>query len=1161
MKKETPNNIENNSKTTPVDKLVKREFKFTTLALKNKTSVFLLTIMLSLFGVMTYNDMPKELFPDVAFPYVMVQTIYPGNSPVDMENLVTRPIEKEVNTIKGIKQINSTSSQDISFIFIEFNPNVEIKPALQDVKDAVDNARNDLPNDLPTDPVVNEIDFSEFPIMNINLTGDYSIDELKDFAEIIKDKVEGIYEISKVLIQGVNDKEIKVNVDLHKLDAVELNFTDLENAIAFENISISSGEIKIGDTKRSVRIDGEFKSLEDIENVIVKDEDGYIVYLRDVAEVIEGYEEQTSLTRLGYNPVVSVQIVKKGGENLLNAVDQIQEILDDLEESRVFPEGLSYSITNDQSLIVRKQLSSLENSMLMSIIFVVLVLFYFLGTRNALFVGLAIPLSMFLSIIVLKFIGYRINMIVLFSLILALGMLVDNAIVVVENIYRFVEKGYSRFEAAKQAVGEIAMPIIVSTATTLAAFVPLLFWKSIMGEFMKYLPVTLVIVLTSSLFVALVIIPVFAVTFIKRSVDTDAPARKRSFQITGILLALSALMFAIDYRAMGGLFILGAVITILNLYFFYRIGHWFQNVFLQKLENGYMKVLRYTLRGKNPISFLVATFFLLIFTIVFMWIRQPNVLFFPDSSPKYINILAELPVGSDITATDKFMYVLQDHVDRLIEPYKGITETVLTNIGSGAVLENDMNVGTSINRGLITVTFIDFEERNGVSTSEAMKLLSDSLTFAYPGIQFTIEKNSMGPPTGLPINIEISGEDYEKLIQTTDTIQQIIETANISGIEGLKIDLNLGKPEMIVSVDRERARRYGMSTGQIASTIRTALFGKEVSDYKVGEDEYPIQLRLMEKFRYSIPALMNLKIKFRNNQGKLMQIPISSVADYKYSTTYSSIKRKDLKRVITLYSNVVEGYNANNIIAQIKTALKDFEIPEGYEYKFTGEQQDQAESTSFLINALFIAIALILIILVSQFNSIVKPFIIMASVLFSTIGVFGGIATFKMDVVIVMTGIGIVALAGVVVNNAIVLIDYIELLKQRKRRELSLEDGVFLPVADATECVIQAGKTRLRPVLLTAITTILGLFPMAVGLNIDFVSLLADFDPKISFGGDMAAMWSPISWTIIFGLTFATFLTLVIVPAMYRITIIIQKRINDIGNKYFPKNNNHVVNS
>lgn len=821
-------------------------------------------------------------------------------------------------------------------------------------------------------------------------------------------------------------------------------------------------------------------------------------------------------------------------------------------------QSISYSITNDQSEIVRIQLSSLENSMIMSVIFVVLVLFYFLGTRNALFVGLAIPLTMFLSIIILKFIGYRINMIVLFSLILALGMLVDNAIVVVENIYRFVEQGYSRAKAARQAVGEIALPIIASTATTLAAFIPLIFWKSIMGEFMKYLPVTLLVVLTSSLLVALVIVPVFAATFIKSSKDVRPPRKKFSLLLTAILGVLSTLFFIGGNHIVGSLLLLGATITILNFYVFHKMGKWFQNIFLTRLENLYMRFLVYALRGKNPFWFLGGTIVLLFATVIFLGLRNPKILFFPENSPKYINILAELPVGTDIDRTNAFMLDMQKDVDRLIEPYQNIVETVLTNVGDGARLQNDNNAATTLNRGLITITFVEYEKRQGINTSKIMAMLSDSLTYAYPGVRFSYEKNSLGPPTGLPINIEISGVDYEKLIHTTDTIQHIIESAKIDGIEGLKIDLNVGKPEMIVTIDREKARRFGISTGQIAQTIRTALFGKEISDFKVGEDEYPIQLRLKDEYRYSIPSLMNMKIKFRNNQGKLMQIPISSVADFTYSTTYSSVKRKDMNRVITLYSNVVEGYNANIIIDQIKNSLAGYNMPEGYEYKFTGEQQDQAESMSFLSNALLIAVSLILIILVSQFNSIVKPFIIVFSVILSTIGVFGGIATFNMDIIIIMTGIGIVSLAGVVVNNAIVLIDYIELLKKRKRRELSLADGTFLPLKEATECVVTAGKTRLRPVLLTAITTILGLIPMAIGLNIDFVSLLTDFNPKISFGGDMAALWSPISWTIIFGLSFATFLTLIIVPVMYRISIIVQKIFTDLWDKYGIKNNHHL---
>ena len=1147
--------MDNNKDNTSLNERVKREFKITTLALKNKTTVFLLTIAVVIFGLYSYKTMPKELFPDIALPWVLVQTIYPGNSPSDMESLITRPIEKELETINGIKDIKSTSSQDISFILITFNTDVDIKTALQDSKDAVDNAKSELPNDLPSDPIVADIDASEFPVININLSGDFSVDELKKYGEILEDRIETISEISKVEIQGINEKEIKINVDLNRLHALQLAFSDIESAIAYENMSISGGEIKVGGTRRSIRTIGEFESVNEIKDIIVKSENEKIIYLRDVAEVIDGYEEPSSITRLNSQSVISLQVVKKGGENLLSAIAQIEDILREVKQEHIFPENLHITTTNDQSEMVKKQLDSLQNSMIISVIFVVLVLFFFLGTRNALFVGLAIPLSMFMSFVILSMIGYRINMMVLFGLILALGMLVDNAIVAVENIYRFIDQGYTKFEAAKQAVGEIAVAIIASTATTLAAFVPLVFWDSIMGEFMKYLPITLIVVLGSSLFVALVIIPVFSSSFIKKGDQISAPNKQKALKIAGILTILAVLFFAGGINTMGSLLLIGAIVTVFNLFVFHKIGVWFQNVFLVKLENGYLRLLKFVLHKKNPVIFLMGTVFLLIFTIVFMGIRKPDVLFFPDNDPSYINVMAELPVGTDIMATDKFAQILERDIERLIEPDSSIIKSVLTNIGDGAVLEDALDFSSRDNKCLATISFVDFEERKGRNTSKTMKMLSDSLTYRYPGVTVIIEKNRMGPPTGKPINLEIAGQEFEQLIKLSDTIQNVIEQAKIEGIEGLKMDLNVGKPEMIVTIDRDKARRFEMSTGQIASTIRTALFGKEISDFKIGEEEYPIQLRLMEKYRNSISELMNQKIIFMNTQGKWREIPISAVADFTYSTTYEAVKRKDLNRVITLYSNVIEGYNANNINTELKAIMEGFDMPEGYTYKFTGEQEDQQESTEFLMRALLIAISLILIILVTQFNSIVKPFIIIASVLFSTIGVFGGIATFKMDFIVIMTGIGIVSLAGVVVNNAIVLIDYIDLLKARKRKELGLEEDAFLPPKIATECIVKAGKTRLRPVLLTAITTILGLLPMAVGMNIDFYSLLSDFDPKLSFGGDMAAMWSPLSWTVIFGLTFATFLTLVIVPVMYRLTVIIQKLLIS----FFEKKNNKKV--
>jgi len=539
------------------------------------------------------------------------------------------------------------------------------------------------------------------------------------------------------------------------------------------------------------------------------------------------------------------------------------------------------------------------------------------------------------------------------------------------------------------------------------------------------------------------------------------------------------------------------------------------------------------------VFFFLGTFFLLILTIGFYFARNPHVTFFPDSDPRYINVITELPLGTDIYATDSFMLQMESDIFEYLEPYDQAVKSVLTTVGVGS--GGDFSVGGAPNKARTTISFVDYEFREGVNTSKIMAEMSTKLTNNYPGATVTLEKDDMGPPAGKAINLEISGGDFEKLILLSDSIINEIEQAEIPGIEALQMDMDVGKPELLVSIDREKARRFGLSTSQIAFTIRTALFGKEISDYKVGEDEYPIQLRLKDRYRYSVSSLMNIPIIIRD-QGNVFQVPISAVADLSYTTTYGSVRRIDQDRVITVYSNVVKGYNANEINEQIRSILAGFEMPDGYEYSFTGEQKEMQESMNFLTRAMLIAISLILLILVTQFNSVIRPLIILASVVFSTIGVFGGLATFKMDFVVVMTGIGIISLAGIVVNNAIVLIDYIELLKARKRKELGLPEDAFLPVEAATECVIEGGATRLRPVLLTAITTVLGLIPLAIGLNFDFAGLLKNFAPNIYFGGDQVVMWGPISWTVIFGLTFSTFLTLVIVPVMYRLSTKVQKK-------------------
>ena len=1132
----------------PLKDKVIRNFRLTSLSLKNKNTIFLLTFVLALFGLISYVRLPKELFPDIVVPTVLVQTVYPGNSPADIENLITRPIEKEIDGIRGIKKLSSQSLQDLSIITVEFNTGIDLNKALQDVKDAVDRAKSNLPDDLLNDPVVKDIDLTEFPIITINLSGDYSTVELRKYAEYLQDEIETFKEISRVDIKGVNDREIRIIVDPYKLQSMNLSFRDIETAVTSENISMSGGEVKVNGTARSIRILGEFDNVDEIRNIIVKQVEGNVKYLKDVATVVDGFEDPTNYARLNRHPVVSLQVVKKGGENLLNATDKIFATVEKARKDGFLPANLEIDYTNDQSELIRMQLSNLENNIIMGVILVVLVLFYFMGVRNALIVGLAIPMSMFISFLVMGLMDIRINMITLFGLILSLGMLVDNAIVVVENIYRFIDKGYNPWEAARQATGEIAVPIIASTATTLAAFFPMAFWTGRIGSFMKMLPIMLIIVLSSSLFVALVIVPVFSASFIlKKSTKDFTPNRKKIFRILGILTAIALVGYLTKQYVVANLLSFVIIIVFLHTVYFYRAERWFQEKFLVWMENIYSKSLRFALRKKNPWLFFSGTFLLLIFTLFFYQARKPRVDFFPENEPRYINLAAELPIGTDIARTDSVMKTLEYRVDSLLLPYQKIVKNVLTTVGRG--LSDKFTDGKDEpNKGLITINFVDYKDRQSISTSKIMKEISNTFINHVPGVRISVEKNAMGPPTGKPVNLEITGEDFNLLVHLADTLKSFISRTGIEGIEGLKMDLDVGKPELIVRINREKARRYGLSTQLIAGTIRTALYGRKISDFKVGEDEYPITIRLADRYRNDVSTLLNQTVAL-NEKGKITNIPISAVTTISYSNTYGTVNRKDRKRVVTLYSNVMPGYNSNQINAQLETALSGFTMPPGYSYAFTGEQEDQQESMDFLMRAMLIALSLILIILVTQFNSVIRPLIIMASVIFSTIGVFGGLATFNMDFVVIMTGIGIISLAGIVVNNAIVLLDYIELLKARRRKELGLEEHAYLPVDEATACIIQAGKTRLRPVLLTAITTVLGLISLAVGLNMNFGTLLSKLNPQLYFGGDNVLFWGPMSWTVIFGLTFSTFLTLIIVPVMYRITILIQKRIMEIMGK------------
>ncbi|GHA66460.1 efflux RND transporter permease subunit [Pontibacter akesuensis] len=1099
-----------------------KQFKPTSWSIDNKTSIYIITIIITLAGIFSYINLQKENFPDIVIPTVMVATVYPGTSPSDMENLVTRPIEKELKALNGVKDVTSNSVQDFSIITVEFNTDVEVAVAKQQVKDAVDKARADLPTDLDQEPNVQEVNFSEMPIMYINVAGNYSLDQLKQYAEDLQDRIEGFPEITRVDMVGALEKEVQVNVDMYKMQAAQVTFNDIANAIARENITVSGGNVTVGEAKRSVRVVGQYVDPEKIGNIVLQSVAGASIRLNDIAEVKEGFEEQESYARLGNQPVITLNVIKRSGENLIEASDKIQDAVAEM-QGTTLPDDLNITVTGDQSKMTRHTLNDLINTIIIGFALVTLVLMFFMGTTNAIFVGLSVPISMFVAFILFGMTGYSLNMIVLFAFLLALGIVVDDAIVVIENTHRiFQHSDLPIDKAAKVAAGEVFIPVLAGTLTTIAPFFPLLFWPGVVGEFMYFLPITLIVTLVSSLLVAFVINPVFAVSFMKKH---DTPTRgsrgSKGFWIfIGICTAIAVVGYIAGWYGTANLLMLVVVLVLLNKYVFTGLINSFQNNVLPRFMSGYERLLRWMLVGWRPIGVFVGIFLLLIFSVALTAMFPPKVEFFPSGDPNFVYTYINMPIGTDQAVTDSVTKVVERRVASVIGLNNPNVESVISNVAIGAGDQNDRATTPQSHKGKVTVAFVEYKDREGdVSTGQYLTQIREAVK-GIPGAEITVEKEQSGPPVGKPISVEIAGEDFEGLINLSKQVEQYIDQQGIAGIEGLKSDLEDSKPEIVVSIDRERANREGISTGQIGQEVRTAIFGREASKFKLDEEEYPIQVRYAAPYRDNIDALLDMRITYRDmNSGQVRQIPLSSLASIDYSTSYGGIKRKDLKRVVTLESNVLDGYNANEVVQQIEESLQDFEAPEGYEIRMGGEQEEQQETGQFLALALVAAFCIIFLILVTQFNSVSKPFIILSEVLFSIIGVLLGFTIFGMDMSIVMTGVGIVALAGIVVKNGILIVEFTDVL---------LAEGQGLK-----EAIVEAGKTRLNPVLLTATATILGLIPLAIGLNLNFYTLFTEFEAGFFLGGDSVAFWGPLAWTIIFGLSFATLVTLLVVPVMY----------------------------
>jgi multidrug efflux pump subunit AcrB len=1120
-----------------------KQFRPTTWSIRNRTSVYLLMVFISLIGVTQFVTLPKEQFPDLVIPTIYIQTIYVGNSPKDMENLVTQPIEKQLKSLSGIKvnKITSTSVQDYSAIIIEFDASEDVDVALQKVKDAVDKAKPDLPTDLTEEPSVMDVNLSDLPIMYVNISGDYDPMRLKKFADDMQDRLEELSQINRVDIVGAPEREFQINVDNYRMQSANITFDDIANAVSRENMDISGGLLEVGNMKRQLQLKGQFKTASDIEKIVVRNTSGNPIYLKDIATIKDTTKEKESFARLEGKNVITLNIIKRAGENLIETADEVKGVVADMQET-VLPPDVKIVLTGDLSKNASHSFNDLVNTIVIGFILVLLILMFFMGVTNAFFVALSVPLSMFVAFMFLPaadlMVGAHVtlNFIVLFALLFGLGIIVDDAIVVIENTHRIFVQGAGKLSSersAMMAAGEIFIPVFAGTLTTLAPFFPLLFWPGIIGKFMIYLPVMLIFTLTASLIVAFIMNPVFAVDFMNHPEGehhrkTDI-FKKRGFWIAvvlGILLDLGGMAF------FGNLLLFIVILVVLNKLFITDMIRGFQNRVLPAVMRRYETLLRWSLKGWRPVYLLLATiafFFVSLFIFISaISTQRVGVVFFPNADPNYIYVYLKEPVGTNVVYTDSVTRVLEGRVNKVLGTENGkknpIVESVIANVGVGAADPASGDRSTRPELGRVQVSFVEFKNRNGVSTAAYLDSIRQAVK-GIPGAEISVSQESSGPPTEPPINIEIASEDFDNLIKTAVNLKNYLDSIRVPGVEELKMDVDLTNPEVSLTVNRERANIEGVTSAQIGMQIRTAVFGREVSKIKEGEDEYKIQLRNEELQRKNLADLLNMRITFRDMaSGQVKSVPISSLVDVDYTTTLGSVKRKDNKRTIILRSNVLtsQGYTPTAVNAQIKGYIDRFTgKQEGVTIKQTGEGEQQAETGAFLGKALVIALMIILFILVLQFNSVSKSVIILTEIIFSLIGVFLGFALTGMEVSIAFTGLGIVGLAGIVVKNGILVIEFADELRARG-----------LKTRDA---VIQAGKTRIIPVMLTALAAIFGLIPLGIGFNINFISMFEHLDPQIWIGGDSASFWKPLAWTIIFGLISAFFMTLVIVPSMYLI--------------------------
>ena len=1028
--------------------------RLTDLAIRKSMTSIALMVLVVILGVYSYVVLPRESSPDVKIPYVMVYAPYFGTSPEDMETLVTRKLETQLKGVADLEEMISTSSEGVSTIVLEFKPSVDMQDALQKVRDAAELAKPELPQDVRDDMLVYELSSTDWPIMQVVLSGPFELGELKQVGEDVQEILEQIPGVLSVDLTGGVEREVLVDVDPQRLRFYGVALEDVKDAIALENVTLPGGEIGLGTYEYAVRVPGEFESVEVIPDLVVNPGEPSPVYVRDVARVTFGYEDRDSISRKEGRESVTLSVKKRSGENIIAIADEVHGTLDRLQEGAL-PDGTTIEVMTDQSVVIRDMVTELENNIISGLILVVVVLFLFLGFTNSLFVGVAIPFSMLISFAVVNALGLTLNMVVLFSLILALGMLVDNAIVIVENIFRHRTRGQESDEAASTGTSEVGTAVIASTLTTLCAFGPMVFWPGIMGEFMKYLPITVIITLVSSLLVALIFNPVLCARLMK---VPDAARQGR------------------------------------------RFGDRLMDMGLRSYE----PTLRWALRHPAPVIAAMVVLLVVVTGVYFAF--NFGVELFPDTDPTYAYVQISAPSGTRIEQSDAYAREVERAVDRIPD-----LKVYVTEVGSAG----DDTFGGSgeapphLTR--LSMEFVPQEDREHSSRAMLERLRGMLQTFT--GAELTIDKQEEGPPTGLPVNIEIAGEDFERLGEIAERVKAEIQ--DIPGLVNLEDDFDRGLPQLVVRPDLDKAARMGLRTMDLASTVLTAVKGDDVGEYRVGEDEYDIVVRYAAPARGSAEDLEDLSVFYEGED-----IPLLSFADVEFTTGLASIQRIDGKRVVTVSADAASGYNGNALLAEAQRRLDGFPLPPGYTMEYTGESEDQQEASDFLGKAFVLAVMLIFIVLVTQFDSVMIPFVILNTVILSLIGVFIGLLVTRTPFGIIMTGVGVISLAGIVVNNAIVLLDYIQQLRARGYAKM--------------DAIVTAGRTRFRPVVLTAVTTILGLIPLTTGMSLNMNHLFdGEWDKMLTIGGESSQWWGPMGVAVIWGLAVATFLTLVMVPVMY----------------------------